>query len=662
MKRSSCGRRALSPLWFATALPAAGLALMGTGAPAQAQANKEAVETVLPTAALAPQAQPAAPAKPVQDTKPAAPPADPNAPVISEIIVVGAKTLSKTYIVTLSGHSVGDPCNADVLSDMRTRLFASEYFGGHSIHEEDAVRVEAAEKEKGKCQVTITVDENDTLTGIQLTGTGPLKVEDVLPLIHLKPGSAYNGHQFLLDSLDIQSLYQKKGYIASVAGEEIDPNGILNVTIVVTRVAEIKIVGNKKTRRSLILRVMNTKEGDYLNIHTLDRDVTNVLNTDLFENVNPTDSQLGGGRVAVTMNVTEKRTGTITAGVGYSNRAQIIGFAEVVETNFQGRGEAVNVRGEVGGVSGRPSLEVGFTEPYLDKQKTSGTITAYTKTVYRFSNSLSNNVATQSTSGTNDRYYEQRTGGTLTLSRPFLQTYRGALSFRGEDVRTDNLDLSVQNAQIIQNGPIFVLSGQLLHNTRDLDIDPVTGGFQNGNITVGHANLNAPRTFTGITIPGISGSVNFSKLFLEARQYFSLSGPRRPGKLTEDKSSIAMRFQLGSSAGTLPFFEQYFVGGSENLRGYRDDRFWGNNLFFGSVEFRQPIARKLKGVLFLDVGDAWGGSYDNVSIPGFTQNGFAPHVGVGLGIRVNTPIGPLRLDYGIGDEGGRTHFGIGPTF
>ena len=123
-----------------------------------------------------------------------------------------------------------------------------------------------------------------------------------------------------------------------------------------------------------------------------------------------------------------------------------------------------------------------------------------------------------------------------------------------------------------------------------------------------------------------------------------------------------MRFQLGSSAGTLPFFEQFFVGGSENLRGYRDDRFWGSNLFLGSVEFRQPVARRLKGVLFMDIGDAWGGSYDNVSIPGFTQNGFQPHLGVGLGIRVNTPIGPLRLDYGIGDEGGRTHFSIGPTF
>ena len=598
-----------------------------------------------------------------QVAKPAAPPADPNAPIISEIIVVGNKTLSKTYIINASGHNVGDPCNADVLTDMRTRLFATGYFGGHSVHEEDAVRVTSLEKEKGKCQVTIEVDENFTITGIQLTGTGPIKPDDVLPLLHLKPGGAYNDKQFYLDALDIVELYRKKGYIATLQDATPDEKGVLNVTVVVTRVAEIKIVGNHKTRRNIILRVMNTKINDYLNVSTLDRDRINLINLDLFEpgGVNPSDYPLGVGRVGITINVVEKRTGTVTAGVGYSNRAQLIGFAEIVETNFRGMGESINLRGEVGGAAGRPSIETGFTEPYLDRKRTALNVQLYDKTVYRFSNNLSNSIATQSTSGSS-RYNEQRIGSTITVSRPFQQTFRGALSFRGEDVQTDPLDLSVQNAQIIQQGPIFVVGGSLIHNNRDIDLDPVSGGFQTLNLQTGYANLSSPRTFTGIVIPGVTGSVNFSKAYLEARQYFSLSGPRRRDKPDQSKTTIATRFQLGSSVGTLPFFEQFFVGGGENLRGYRDDRFWGSNLFLASAEFRQPVAKQLKFVVFGDVGDAWGGDYNNVSIPGFTQDGFHPHLGVGVGIRVNTPIGPLRLDYGIGDEGGRTHFSIGPTF
>ena len=80
--------------------------------------------------------------------------------------------------------------------------------------------------------------------------------------------------------------------------------------------------------------------------------------------------------------------------------------------------------------------------------------------------------------------------------------------------------------------------------------------------------------------------------------------------------------QFGASTGTLPFFEQFFVGGAETLRGYREDRFWGQYNLLGSIELRQPLARRLKGVLFLDAGDAWGGRYNKVNIEGFEQAGF----------------------------------------
>jgi outer membrane protein insertion porin family len=119
---------------------------------------------------------------------------------------------------------------------------------------------------------------------------------------------------------------------------------------------------------------------------------------------------------------------------------------------------------------------------------------------------------------------------------------------------------------------------------------------------------------------------------------------------------------LGASSGTLPFFEQSFVGGAETLRGYREDRFWGSYLMLASAEIRQPLARGLTGVLFTDAGDAWGGDYQQVSIQGFTQSTFRIHPAIGLGMRVRTPLGPIRLDYGFGDEGGRFDFSIGNVF
>jgi outer membrane protein assembly factor BamA len=79
-----------------------------------------------------------------------------------------------------------------------------------------------------------------------------------------------------------------------------------------------------------------------------------------------------------------------------------------------------------------------------------------------------------------------------------------------------------------------------------------------------------------------------------------------------------------------------------------------------SFEFRQPIEKAFTAVFFVDIGHAWGG-YPSVN--DFTQrSSFRPEVGYGLGIRVDTPLGPLRIDYGIGRDGGRTHFSVGQVF
>ncbi len=660
----------MSPLLLVTTLPAAGLTLLTLGANARAQntppgqgaAESKTAELLRNLARQA--------GSTGQTAQPSAPQVA-GPPKIGEIIVIGNKTLNKDFIIFSSGHKIGDPCTTETLLDMESHLFATGLFGLLSANpEQDAVKISSEEIQppNGLCKVIIQVDENPTVQNINLTGSGPIKPEEVRPLIHFKPpgpgqpGTVYNVNQFRRDVTDIVDLYNHKGYFVTVGQDVgVDDKGVLNVPLQVTRVAEIKIVGAHKTKRFVITREMNTKVGDYYNTNTLLKDRVRLLNLDLFDDVTPSEYPVGPGREGLTINVVEKRTGTVTAGVGYSDRAQLIGFAEIVESNFRGTGEAVSLRGETGGVAGRSSIELGFNEPYLDRKRTALNVQLYDKVVYRFSNDLSSSFGVAgNTIGTDRRYNEQRIGTTIQVSRPFKDIYRAALSVRAENVITDRLALPIQDVGIIQNGPIYVLGGSLIRNTRDLDLDPVSGGFQTLNLSIGHADLKPPALTTNSFVPGNFGNANFSKAFFEARQYFSLSGPRR--KPNQDKTSIALRAQFGTATGTLPFFEQFFVGGGDNLRGYNDDRFWGKYLFLGSAEFRQPLAPKFKGVIFVDVGDAWGGSYQNINLLGFQQGPFRPHVGVGLGIRVVTPIGPLRLDYGIGDEGGRTHFAIGPTF
>ncbi len=639
-------------------------------------------------AAVPPAQTPAAPtpappqtAPPVVATPQVVPPlVVPGGPVIGEIEVRGNKILNTASIlITLEdrGIKIGSPCNDQTLTQIQQRLYQTGNYGQHSTDVAEAVRVRSEQfnPPDGRCKVVIEVDENEPIKNVQVTGSGPIKPEEIRNLIQVSPDKTnpnlvkiYNEAQFLRDTLAIQDLYNKKGYTITFgqdAGPDEKNSGQLNVPIIVTRVGKITLINNKKTKRKVILREMKTKEGDFYNRSVFNDDIRRLYNLDYLESVNPAENSVAPGVINLTLSVAEKRTGTVSVAVGYSNRQQLVGRAEIGETNFRGEGEGLNLLWETGGAANRNSVELGFNKPWLDKRRTALGIQLYDKTIYRFSNSLQQssiiNPIDNSNVGTDNRYNEQRTGATLTLSRPFRDTYRGAITLRGENVRTDNLDLSGINAEIIQNGPIYSIAGSLLHNTRDLDLDPVTGGTQSLSVEVGQARLKDIHAINGTTIPGL-GNVNFGKSSLELKQYLNLQSARKRSKPDEEKRSLALRFIIGASAGTLPFFEQFFVGGADSVRGYREDRYWGKYMLLGSVELRQPLARSLKGVLFFDIGDAWGGRYQDTRIEGFDQHGFSLHPGFGAGIRVRTPIGPLRLDFGFGTEGGRTHFSISNTF
>ena len=116
----------------------------------------------------------------------------------------------------------------------------------------------------------------------------------------------------------------------------------------------------------------------------------------------------------------------------------------------------------------------------------------------------------------------------------------------------------------------------------------------------------------------------------------------------------AMRAAYGLGYGDLTEFNQFRLGGQGSLRGYRDDQFRGDRMLLASLEYRFPLAKKFQGIIFTDWGSAWDG--------GMLPKGGDIYGSIGLGVGVNTPFGPLRLDYGRGRQGGRFHFSIGSTF
>ena len=115
---------------------------------------------------------------------------------------------------------------------------------------------------------------------------------------------------------------------------------------------------------------------------------------------------------------------------------------------------------------------------------------------------------------------------------------------------------------------------------------------------------------------------------------------------------MALRNAYGHSTSDLSYFNKFRIGGQGTLRGYRDDQFRGNSMYIGSLEFRFPVASKIKGAIFTD----WGAAWDN----GWTPKHF--HASVGFGVMVETPVGPIRIDVGHGSQGNRVHFNVGASF
>ena len=109
-----------------------------------------------------------------------------------------------------------------------------------------------------------------------------------------------------------------------------------------------------------------------------------------------------------------------------------------------------------------------------------------------------------------------------------------------------------------------------------------------------------------------------------------------------------------SGGGDVPYEERYTIGGDTTLRGYDDDRYRGEDMMLGNFELRIPMEKAFSFVVFYDIGRAWS---KNENISWGSDMGSAP----GFGVRLNTPLGNLRLDYASGEDD-KFHFGFGELF
>ena len=578
--------------------------------------------------------------------------------LVKDIVVRGNSTVNREAILSAMTLKVGAPYSDEKRAADEVAIKSLGFF--------PAVRVLGIPDDTGNGWIVrVDVQEYPIIKEIRVMGNTVVKTEDILAKlpVTMRPGHIYNENERRAASKAIADLYADRGYLADFT--EFGPMDAspqtLSIVIVETRVGDISVQGNKITKDRVIRKLIRTRPGDVYNREKWRSDLVRLYGTGWFETVEP-EPTLGSdvGVVDLTVNLKETRTGTFNVGVQLDPQNSLAGILRYSQSNVGGTGQniGINLLQSTQGVG--PSADLDYSNPFIDNHQTTLRTSVYSRVIFRFQSGF---LGSSSGGGLTDadRYYERRTGSSLGFSRPITDNVNAGLSLRAENVTTHNVQNvdSSSNNFIQQDGFVSVLTAGLTRDRRDVPIDPSRGDWLQFNIEPGYSDINRVGGLT--TDVGILGPSVFGKTSFEYRKYIS-SGPPRGFKLDDPRKVLAFRLRAGTIVGNVPFFEQYFAGGSESIRGYAEDRFWGKNTIISTLEYRYPLQKSFSFVGFIDYGGAWGGY---TGINNFNQyDDIRLHVGYGPGISFKAgPLGNIQLYLGFDEQGKtRTHFLIGNSF
>jgi outer membrane protein insertion porin family len=489
----------------------------------------------------------------------------------------------------------------------------------------------------GGIRLVYEVVENPKITSINFKGNEAVNRDKLDLLMSVRPGEILNLKKLNGDLERILKYYYNEGYSAKIKDVNITEQGDVTIELVELRVADVRIEGHKKTKDYVVRRYITVKPGELLDVNKLREDQRKLVNLGIFESIDiKLDVADDDDAYIVTYVLKEARTGSAGIGAGYSSAEKFIGYIEVTESNFLGRLQTVNVNWQFG--KGRSSYTLGFYDPWIDAKQTSFGINLYNRhqTVTR----KWDDEKFQWKEGTPPaeiRYNELRRGGNISIGRPLKQDLRLSLSLRIDGTSL----IPMPQEGKTEAGWAWIPGQNPSGDTRSLTLS-LTGDTRDHymNPTKGLYWRASAETAGGL----LGGSYTFSKFQGECSGYREV----RPDQV------LAIRLSGGLSTGELPLHEQYRLGGAETLRGYDYGEYYGDNMLLANAEYRFRILKGVQGVVFVDTGATWL-KEQQIDAVGLST-------GAGLGVRVETPIGMLRVDYGFGKQGGQAYLSFGQMF
>ena len=510
-------------------------------------------------------------------------------------------------------------------------------------------------------QVIYHVMENPVYQKTDVEGNTVLNKQRVASFFDLEQGKIANLKDINKCVQKLEEEYRSNGYIlARVTDVHMEKDGTLKVAVNEGVVEGFKVKGNVKTKDYVVTREMKLKKGEPFNAKAARRSMQRVYNLGYFEDVN---IKLNPGRepngVEVEISVVEMNTGTFGIGAGYSNADGFVGMVSIGDKNFRGIGDKINLRWEFGGEDNK-NYDFSYTRPWLDDKETSATINLY---------DITNEYADYNIDGDEiARYDKKRRGQEITFSRrthnEFVSNYITIKNrddiYKGEadgyendpnQYYEDNFYKENEKGEVVNKSDKYETWMPKTAAERRKENFGVTRSITFGRVYDSRDNIYDPHEGKRIGYSvewagGMGGDFDFTKWTADWRYYFRAGG----------ESVWALNLGAGYASGDMPLSQRFTMGGSDTLRGYEDDQFRGNSMLKATLEYRFPIVKKVQGVLFTDNGYAWDKRHEDEFDMGLLKNSY------GVGLRINSPLGPVKLDYGYGEDGGKFHFSFGGQF
>jgi outer membrane protein insertion porin family len=541
------------------------------------------------------------------------------------------ETKEKWFLSWITGSGT---YKEDVLKNDANLIADLYYNNGYVNIKVGEPKVELADDKTGLI-ITVGITEGEQFKTGSISFKGDLLESEgeLAKKLKLKTGDIFNRGALRGDVFTLTDLYADKGYaftnvtpLSKINNEQKS----LDITFEFEKgekvyIDRINISGNTKTRDKVVRRELKLAEGDLYGATPLKKSKQGLMNLGFFEEANiSTNRGSADNKLNMNVELKEKSTGQFSIGAGFSSLDGIMGQGSVQQSNFMGLGLKANLSASLGTKS--QFFNLGVTDPYfMDSKWTVGA------DIYRTERDYID-------------YTRRATGGDIKAGYPISDQLSTLWIYTYEKKKILNQSAALlRDIKPETDGTTSSIAASLTRNTTDYHLDPTKGMINN----------------LSLEFAGLGGTSRFLRYLGDAKVFY----PMPWGTVLSMRGAVGYIQELGKE---IPIDEKFYLGGINTIRGYggrtvspvspipdpRPDlkgnpdltvvhSFLGGDsqAYFG-VEYVFPLIKEanLKGVVFMDAGN---------SVDGFGNLFSKMQASYGFGFRWLSPMGPLRLEYGI---------------